>query len=148
MITVQTNLIDVIDRIKKEWLTKDAQIEVNEDIANTLRNAISTRIHSRGEASDGSQIGTYSDSYARMRRNMEPPLQTSYVDLRVYGELQSSFVVERSGNTSYSIGFDNSEDADIAGYMEEHFGKDIWEPSTQELQQIDRILADRLNKTI
>jgi len=146
MITVQTNLIDVIDKIKKEWLTKDAQIEVNEDIANTLRNAISTRIHSRGEASDGSSIGTYSESYARMRDRMG--LQTSYVDLKVYGELQSSFVVERSGNTSYSIGFDNSEDADKAGYMEEHFGKDIWEPSTQELRQIDRILSDRLNNTI
>lgn len=143
-ISVTTNVVDVTNRLKKEWLSPEAQERLNGDIANTMRNDMSLRIHSSGEASDGSRIGTYAPSTAAARQMMG--LQTSFVDLKVYGILKKSFVAERGEGNSWNIGFNNGAEADIANYLEEHFSKEIWEPTTQELQRTERIVADRINK--
>jgi len=70
MITITSNISFVIGSM----LSKFAEIEnpeyVSRAVATALMPEIRERIHERGENSKGQQIGTYSNSYLRMRQGI------------------------------------------------------------------------------
>ena len=49
------------------------------------------RIFNDGKASDGSQIGEYSESYSKFRQNFRSSRQVDYVDLQLTGDLFKNF---------------------------------------------------------
>ena len=85
--------------------------------------------------------------YADFRRSLG--LQTAYMDLTLTGAMWASWKPVPISNTAYGVTFTSSEQAKIAGYLEERFGP-IFELSEEELAQsleiINRLAIEYLSK--
>jgi hypothetical protein len=60
-----TGIDEVMQHIDK--ITSDGMNEMLLEIANTLKGDVRHRVHQEGKASDGSQIGTYTPDYMKVR---------------------------------------------------------------------------------
>ena len=135
MITITSNISFVIGSM----LSKFAEIEnpeyVSRAVATALMPEIRERIHERGENSNGQQIGTYSNSYLRMRqrkpynRTADPEVIASLTRMLELGYVlapqQKSYTIENLGN---KIPNDTKTKTD---YLEERFGP-IWQLTERE----------------
>jgi len=102
------------------------------------------RIHERGEKPDGSQIGTYSNSYLRLRaregKGNDPSVIISFTRA-----LQNGYTLAAT-NDGYTIA-NISPDGDMkVGYMIEKYG-DIWQLSETE-QNMALIAANEIAKAL
>lgn len=100
------------------------------------------RIHQDGIASDGAKInsrvtartrrpgGVYSSTHEDKRRAIGR--QVGFIDLRFTGDLEDSLVVCPDGQ-NIALGFRTIAAALKAKYAEQYRKKDIWAPTTNEL---------------
>lgn len=73
--------------------------------------------------------------------------QTGFVDLKYSGHLQTSYRFVKDGKGAYAVGFIGAQSADFqgvtakekAGYLENLYGKEIFTPTTKE---IDNFFGD------
>jgi hypothetical protein len=134
MITITSNISFVIGSM----LSKFADIEnpeyVSRAVATALMPEIRERIHERGENSNGQQIGTYSNSYLRLRerkynrtsdRDVVASLTRQLENSYVLAPQQKSYTIENLGN---KIPNDTKTKTD---YLEERFGP-IWQLTERE----------------
>ena len=102
------------------------------------------RIHERGEKPDGSPIGTYSNSYLRLRAR-EGKGNDASVIVSFTRALQNGYTLAASDN-GYTIA-NISPDGDMkVGYMIERYG-DIWQLSETE-QNMALIAANETAKAL
>jgi hypothetical protein len=131
MITITSNISFVIGSM----LNKFAEIEnpeyVSRAVATALMPEIRERIHERGENSNGQQIGTYSNSYLRMRqrkpynRTADPEVVASLTR-----QLENSYVLAPQ-QKSYTIGVATPLSVDKIKWLEEKYGS-IWQLTERE----------------
>jgi hypothetical protein len=92
---------------------------------------------------NSSEFGSYKEYRQKLGR------QTAYMDLTLTGDMWASWRPVPISNTAYGITFTTSEQAKIAGYLEERFGA-IFELSDDELNQslqiINRLATEYLSK--
>ena len=85
--------------------------------------------------------------YADFRRSLGR--QTAYMDLTLTGDMWASWRPVPISDTAYGVAFTTTEQAKIAGYLEERFGA-IFELSDKELEQslktINRLATQILSK--
>jgi hypothetical protein len=113
-----------------------------------LSGIMNDRIHNKGEASDGSQIGTYSSSYLKYRKKFNHQITEKKVILVLTRKLSNSwgaFATEKG----YGVGFTDSGATegvtalDKIRFNEQNFqGKKIGDLTTEENQYA----IDRLNE--
>ena len=120
-----------------------------------LRGTLGVRIHNKGQATDGSQIGYYDDEYKKVREGKGQ--ETGYVNLQDTGELAKSLIVgEEKGQKvlgfeeiMYENGFDTIENTEV---QEDNFGKEIFSPSEKEIDKAysgaERSISKDLDKLI
>ena len=103
------------------------------------------RIHERGEMPDGSKIGTYSNSYLKVRQREGKGSDTNVI-ISFTRQLQNGYTLTATDD-GYTIG-NISPDGDMkVGYMIELYG-DIWKLSEAE-EKIALIAAqDMANKLL
>jgi len=92
---------------------------------------------------DRASFSSYKEFRQRLGR------QTAYMDLTLTGDMWASWKPVPISNTAYGVTFTTSEQAKVAGYLEERFGA-IFELSDKELEQslqiINRLATQFLSK--
>ncbi|HON21121.1 MAG TPA: hypothetical protein PLW70_07290 [Bacteroidales bacterium] len=128
------------ERIKKILDGIDETIVVAKNIAiNEIYGLSKARIFNDGEDKNMSKIGTYSNSYKKIRE--KKGLQTAFVDLTNTTSLMQSVVRDDD-----SIFFKNDYGKKISKYNEQHFKKRIFAPTTGEKKVWQRILNEEISK--
>lgn len=148
MITVKSNIKIVTGRIKqqleqlknKEYLLRPVAIEVIP--------LMTERIHQKGEASDGGQIGTYSSGYLKLRQKKYKRDASTKVIVSLTRQLENDWSVIATQN-GYGIGFNNSFNLQKARWVEGIKDKTIFNLSKSEqtyaVDRINELVADALN---
>lgn len=104
------------------------------------------RIHDRGKAADGSQIGEYSNSYLKLReKNKRGPDKKIIVSLTRQLENDWSVVPTQNG---YGIGFKNPFNKQKAIWVEEQKEKKIFKLSESEKQQSVLSIREQTKKLL
>ena len=92
---------------------------------------------------DRASFSSYKEFRQRLGR------QTAYMDLTLTGDMWASWKPVPISNTAYGVTFTTTEQAKVAGYLEERFGA-IFELSDKELDQslqiINRLATEFLSK--
>lgn len=113
--------------------------------ASTLLAVMRTRIHVDGLASDGQPIGIYSASYLKRRiehgRGSDPKVILSYTRT-----MENSWCLIPLDKGSVGIGFQNPAQAQKAGWLEEMYGKAIYQPTAEEKKLLDNIREGFMKK--
>lgn len=103
------------------------------------------RIHERGEMPDGSKIGTYSNSYLKVRQREGKGSDTNVI-ISFTRALQNGYTLTATDD-GYTIG-NISPDGDMKiGYMIELYG-DIWKLSEAEEKMALIAAQDMANKLL
>ncbi len=105
------------------------------------------RIFNDGKASDGSQIGEYSESYSKFRQNFRSSRQVDYVDLQLTGDLFKNFQVLKDGD-DIVLAIPNDKDYFKATINEEKFGKIIFEPTEGEERDVEKDFERNIEQAI
>lgn len=138
MITVRTNITQVFSKLQADLNKLKDREYLLRPVATEIIPMMTERIHQKGQASDNSQIGTYSNAYLRYReknkRGKDPKV---IVSLTRQLENDWSVVATERG---YGIGFLNSFNAQKLRWVEQAKGKKFSVLSKEEEQYaIDRI---------
>jgi hypothetical protein len=146
--TIKSNIKVISGRIKqqleqlknKEYLLRPVAIEVIP--------LMTERIHQNGQASDGGQIGTYSNSYLRLRQAKYKRDSNTTVIVSLTRQLENNWSVIATQN-GYGIGFTNPFNLQKARWVEGNKGKTIFNLSESEQQyavdRINELISDALN---
>lgn len=139
MITVRTNISQVFQKLQADLnILKDREYLLR-PVATEIIPMITERIHQKGQASDNSSIGNYSNSYLKRRqekykRNADPKVIVSLTR-----QLENDWSVLATPK-GYGIGFLNSFNAQKLRWVEKAKGKTLSVLSEEEQQYaIDRI---------
>lgn len=143
MASVITNLPAVIGDLKssfeklfnKEYLLRPLAIEVIP--------LMKERIHINGEATDGSQIGTYSNGYMAARKKAGMG-ESRKVIVALTSQLERDWSVIAT-ERGYGIGFNNVFNAEKLRWVEEQKGKIIANLSSDERQYIRERIEELVN---
>lgn len=99
------------------------------------------RIFEKGLAANGSQIGKYSKKYGEKKSKLGR--NPGYVNLRLTDQLMGDYNLIVNGD-QYAFGFQNSFNADKAGWVSDLYNKDIFHLSESELDLLMDILIKEL----
>lgn len=143
MAAVITNFDAVIGRIvadmekltDKDYLLRPLAIE-------TIP-LMKERIHIEGAASDGSQIGTYSNGYMKQREAAGRG-QSKKVIVALTSQLEQDWAAIAT-NEGYGIGFNNVFNAEKMRWVEEIKGKKIANLSADEKKYISERLQELID---
>lgn len=132
-IQIQGDLLSKFELLlNKEYLLRPLAIE-------TIP-LMKERIHENGQASDGSQIGEYANSYMRARAEAgRGPSRKIIVALT--SQLEQDWSVQAT-DTGYGIGFNNVFNAQKMRWVEEQKGKIIANLSAGEKEYISERLQE------
>ena len=119
----------------KEYLLRPLAIE-------TIPN-MKERIHKNGQASDGGQIGSYSDGYMAEREKANRG-EDRKVIVSLTRQLENDWAVVAT-TKGYAIGFNNSLNFQKAGWVEGNQKKIIFNLSSDEKQYITDRVQDLVN---
>jgi hypothetical protein len=168
MIGVTTNVNEVVINITAKMDKLVDTDKMLRDIATTTHGMMRARVHGDGIASDGSQIGTYSDEYMKVRtgqgfkspviargdyKGYPRPRYNRTSDTKVVASLtrqmENDMKVVPTEDNGYAIGYSNSYDFDKSQWVEETYKKDIFglsEPEKEVITEVaERHLQDSLN---
>lgn len=105
-----------------------------------LQGEMIQRIHSRGEATDGTSLGGYkSEAYKRKRQRAGRQVRRK--DLEFTGGLRRSLVTF-IGQSNAQLGFSNDTARLIANGQESQVGKEIYTASDQEINTSIDLMVD------
>lgn len=99
------------------------------------------RIFEKGEAEDGSKIGTYSKKYGEKKKKLGR--NPGFVNLRLSDQMVADYQLIQNG-TDYGFGFQNSFNADKMGWNTDRYGKRIAALNQKEMD----VLSDTLVRLI
>lgn len=151
MITIKSNASSVMASIVAKVRQLGNTDQLLRNIANDLLPEVKTRIHTKGLAADGNEIGTYSPSYMKLRtkgyksdavtrgKNKGQPRTIKKFnrtnDTKVVSSLtrqqEKDFSVIPSGR-GYGLGFKNEVNAEKAEHVEATYNKPIWKLTAEE----------------
>ena len=108
--------------------------------------SISLRIFNEGKASDNKLIGKYnSASYKKYRKSRRR--QTGYKDLELDGDLRRSLTVG-TNKKDFVFGFATDRARLIGGYQESQTNKEIFNPTADEINQINKQLINSIEQCL
>lgn len=145
-VNINTNITQVFERVQsnfekilnREYLLRPLAIE-------TIP-LMKERIHVNGQASDGSQIGEYANSYMRQRQKVGRG-ESRKVIVALTSQLEQDWSVIATPK-GYGIGFNNPFNKQKAGWVEESQGKIIFNLSAAEKQYITERLQELINGAV
>lgn len=99
------------------------------------------RIFDQGLDASGAKIGTYSKKYGQYKTSIGR--NPGYVNLRLTDQMFFDYGILVSGD-SYAFGFQNSFNADKAGWLSDKYEKEIFHLSESELDTLMNVLISEL----
>lgn len=147
-ITVTTNLGGALSNIRAKLTELKNPELLTKPLATEQIRLMADRIHINGEASDGGQIGTYSNGYLKVRA-ANARKDGSKVIISLTRQLENDYAVIANSKSGYGVGFNNPLNRQKAGWVEETYGKRIFRQTKEEreaiLQFLNEIVHDTLN---
>jgi hypothetical protein len=147
VITVKSNIKIVAGRIKQQLETLKNKDYLLRPVAIEVIPLMTERIHQNGESSDGGQIGTYSNSYLKLRQSKYKRDASTKVIVSLTRQLENNWSVIATQN-GYGIGFTNPFNLQKARWVEGIKDKIIFSLSKSEQQyavdRINELVADAL----
>jgi len=140
MASITTNISTVIDRLKSNFELLENKEYLLRPLAIETIPLMKERIHVNGEASDGSQIGTYANSYMAARQRAGRG-DSRKVIVALTSQLEQDWSVQPTDN-GYGIGFNNPLNIQKAGWVEEQKSKIIFNLSADEKKYISERLQE------
>ena len=137
----------VLDRVQQQGRKSDGSSLPPYDSGRTI--SMASPIGKKfGEIATKKQAKAFGDrasfsSYKEFRQKLG--LQTAYMDLTLTGDMFLSWMPVPISNTAYGVTFTTTEQAKVAGYLEERFGA-IFELSEEELKQSLKIIERLVTK--
>lgn len=146
--TIKSNIKVVTGRIKQQIETLKNKEYLLRPVAIEVIPLMTERIHQKGEASDGNQIGTYSTYYLKLRQSKYKRDASSKVIVSLTRQLENNWSVIATQN-GYGIGFLNPFNLQKARWVEAGKSKIIFSLSKAEQQyaidRINELVTDALN---
>lgn len=147
MITLKTNIGVISERIKeklgiladKEYLLRPVCFDVID--------LMTKRIHVDGKASDESQIGSYNNSYLKLRQKQFKRSADAKIIVSLTRQLENDWSVIAT-QKGYGIGFLNSFNLQKARWVEDNKGKKIFNLSTSETDHAISVIQDLTRKAL
>lgn len=140
MASVTTNISSVIDRLQSNFeKLKDKEFLLRPLAIETIP-LMKERIHERGEASDGSQIGEYANSYMRQREKANRGPSRKII-VALTSQLEQDWSVQPTP-TGYGIGFNNIINVQKMKWVEEQKSKIISNLAAGEKEYITEWLQE------
>lgn len=148
MITVKSNIKIVTGRIKQQIETLKNKEYLLRPVAIEVIPMMTERIHHKGETSDGGQIGTYNNSYLKLRQKKYKRDASTKIIVSLTRQLENNWAVIATQN-GYGIGFTNPFNLQKARWVEAGKSKIIFSLSKAEqsyaIERINELVADALN---
>lgn len=105
------------------------------------------RIHQRGEASDGSQIGTYSSGYLKLRESKYNRSSDRKVIVALTSQLENDWSVIAT-ERGYGIGFNNPYNLQKLRWVEEVKGKIVGQLTKDEENFVQERFQELINNAL
>lgn len=105
------------------------------------------RIHQNGGASDGTQIGTYSESYLELRQKKYNRSGDTKVIVALTSQLENDWAVLAT-ETGYGIGFNNPFNLQKLRWVEEVKGKIIGQLTKEESDFVNERLQELIQNAL
>lgn len=148
-LTIKTNLNQVLSNLGQSFSTIMDKNYLLRPVAIEVLPMMTERIHKEGKASDGGQIGTYSNSYLKYARAKAGRGEDPKVIVSLTRQLENNWSVLETTN-GYGIGFTNPFNADKLRWVEEVKDLVISNLTTEEIEyafeRINELVANALNK--
>jgi hypothetical protein len=148
-LTVTSNLDQVLTSLGQSLKTIMDPNYLLRPVAIEVLPMMTERIHKRGEASDGGQIGTYSNNYLKYARQKAKRGMDPKVIVSLTRQLENNWSVLETSN-GYGIGFTNPFNADKLRWVEEAKDRVISQLTTEEtdyaFERVNELVADALSK--
>lgn len=101
------------------------------------------RIFEKGQAEDGSKIGTYSKKYGEKKKKLGR--NPGFVNLRFSDQMYADYGLIVNGD-EYGFGFQNSFNADKMGWNTDRYEKRIAALNQEEMDLLVNVLTDLVFK--
>lgn len=146
-ITIQTNLTEVADRlIERLNKLKDREYLLR-PVCVDMIDLMTKRIHIDGVASDGGQIGTYSNGYLAYRQKYHQRTKDTKVIVSLTRQLENDWAVIATKD-GYGVGFKNKFNLQKARWVEQIKDKNIFSLAANELSHARKLLATLTNDAL
>lgn len=146
-LVIKTNLAQVLSNLGQSFATIMDKNYLLRPVAIEVLPMMTERIHQDGKASDGSDIGTYSNNYLKYTRKKAGRGENKRIIVSLTRQLENNWSVLETTN-GYGIGFTNPFNADKLRWVEEMKNKQIGALSTQEIdyafERINELVTDAL----
>jgi hypothetical protein len=147
-ITIKTNLPEVLTSLGESLKTILNPQYLLRPVATEVIPMMTERIHQKGQGSDGTEIGSYSNGYLKKREQSGRGKSTKVI-VSFTRQLENSWSVLETPN-GYGIGFTNPFNAQKLRWVEEAKDKEIGNLSTAEIdyafERVNELVANALNK--
>jgi phage gpG-like protein len=141
-LTIRTNLGQIIGQLKRKLeILRDREYLLR-PVAIELIPEMTQRIHQEGKASDGGQIGTYSNSYLKQRERNKRGADTKVI-VSLTRQLENDWAVVPT-EKGYGIGFNNPLNVQKMRWVEANKKKVIANLSENER----RYAIERINELV
>ena len=162
MITISSNAGEVFANIQTRLSNIDSK-QICMKIAVNVAGEMKQRIHKEGKAADGSQIGTYSDGYMKVRtdnfkskkivrgakKGQPRPKYNRTGDTKVIASLtrqmEDSFKVFPTEKGA-AIGWEDDFNFNKSHYVEGTYGKPVWKLAEREREIANLTANEEINK--
>lgn len=147
-LTIKTNLDQVLTNLGQSLKTIMDPNYLLRPVAIEVLPMMTERIHKEGKASDGGQIGTYSNNYLRTREKNNRGKDRMII-VSLTRQLENNWSVLETTN-GYGIGFTNPFNADKLRWVEEIKDRVISNLTTEEIDyafdRINELVENALNE--
>jgi hypothetical protein len=147
-IKVKTNIGVVTDSIRRKLSILSDKEYLIRPVCFDLIDLMTRRIHIDGKAADGTQIGTYSNSYLKLRQERFKRGQDPKIIVSLTRQLENDWSVIAT-EKGYGIGFLNKHNLDKARWVEQNKGKIIFSLADNEREHaivtIQNLIRQALN---
>jgi hypothetical protein len=143
--TITDNIPFVIGNILAKFRELDTPETVSRAAAIALLPELRHRIHVEGKKTDGSAIGTYSNSYLKIRQSQYNRTADSTVIASLTRQLENGYILKATEN-GYTIGNASPYNDEKIQHLEEKYGA-IWQLTEKE-RELTQIVANETTLVI
>ena len=148
MITIKTNIDIVTDKILKKLNILQDREYLLRPVAFDVVSLMTERIHQEGQASDGNQIGQYSNNYLKQRVKKYNRKEDKKIVVSLTRQLENDWSVIAT-ERGYGIGFLNTFNLQKAGWVEEIKDKSIFKLTKREADyardKLQQLITDAIH---
>lgn len=143
--TITDNIPFVIGNILAKFRELDNPETVSRAAAIALLPELRHRIHVEGKKTDGSAIGTYSNSYLKLRQSKYNRTSDSTVIASLTRQLENGYILKAT-EKGYTIGNASPYNDEKIQHLEEKYGA-IWQLTEKE-RELTQIVANETTLVI